>query len=355
MRKFLISLVAATMFTAALPVGNTFAQDNSGKTIADIVVSMATAKDKPEFTTLLAIVKAADPAFLKELSDKNATLTVFAPTDAAFAASLKSMNLQAADVLKNQALLDEVLSYHIVSGVALDAATITADSGAVVGTVLDENVLSLKAAGGKVTINNANVVTADVKAVNGVVHVIDSVLLPADLTAPAATMAAPMATMSATMAAAPKSSIADLVVAAASAKDKPEFTTLLAAVKAANPAVLTALSTGGPFTVFAPTDAAFAAALKTLNLTADKLLADKGLTGILLYHVIPGHISAATLVAAIGTTGVKVVTLAGSVLSFNVKAGKVVINDGPTVVTTDVEADNGLVHVIDGVLLPPTK
>ena len=105
--------------------------------------------------------------------------------------------------------------------------------------------------------------------------------------------------------------------------------------------------------MFAPTDAAFKAAIAALKTTPEKLLADKGLTGILLYHVIPGSIDAKTLIAAIGKTGVKVVTLNGALLSFNLKAGKVVINDTVTVVATDIAADNGTVHVIDGVLLPP--
>ena len=189
-------------------------------------------------------------------------------------------------------------------------------------------------------------------AANGVVHVIDKVLVPADAMDLAAAMEntpAPDA-----MAAQPVS-IAETVVNAASATDNPEFTTLLAAVQAADPAVLKTLSGDGPFTVFAPTDAAFAAALQSLNLSAEHLLASPDLTNILLYHVIPGHISATTLVAAIGTTGVKVVTLSGGLLSFNVVDGNVVINDGPSVVTTDIEASNGVIHVIDGVLLPPTE
>ena len=148
MRK-LFSLIAIALFAvAALPafVTPAFAQDS--KTIADIVVASASAKDKPEFTVLLAAVKAADPAFLKVLSDKNAKLTVFAPTDAAFTALLKALNMTAADVLKNTALLNVVLAYHVVPGIALDAKAVTAANGAVVGTVLNNHVLTITAAGG---------------------------------------------------------------------------------------------------------------------------------------------------------------------------------------------------------------
>ena len=86
---------------------------------------------------------------------------------------------------------------------------------------------------------------------------------------------------------------------------------------------------------------------------AEQLLASPDLTGILLYHVVPGHISYMTLVAAIGDTGVKVVTLSGGLLSFNIVDGNVVINDGPRVITTDIEASNGVIHAIDKVLIPP--
>jgi transforming growth factor-beta-induced protein len=358
MRKGLVLLVIAVLFTAAFPAGTTFAQTKPTKTIADIVVESAGAKDKPEFTVLLAAVKAADPMFLEMLSSKDETMTVFAPTDAAFTALLKALNLKAEDLLKNTALLNVVLAYHVVPGAAFDAKTVTAAKGAVVGTHLPEHVLAIDVVGGKVKINKSTVVKADVLAVNGIVHVIDTVLVPDDAMelakAVSDMMAATPAATADAMAAKPMS-IAETVVGAASAKDKPEFTVLLAAVKAADPAVLKALSSDGMYTVFAPTDAAFGAAIKALKTTPEKLLADKGLTGILLYHVVPGEISAKTLVAAIGKTGVKVVTLSGKILSFNLKDGKVSINGTSTVVATDLEATNGIIHVIDGVLLPPAK
>jgi transforming growth factor-beta-induced protein len=349
MRKSIALLVATVLLLSlAVPV---MAQDEPAPSIADIVVKSASASDKPEFTILLAAVQAADPMFLQKLSDKESTMTVFAPTDAAFGDLLKALNMKAEDLLANKALLDVVLAYHIVPSVALDAQSVIAAKGAVVGTALPEHVLAIDVVDSSVKINDATVVTPDVMAANGVVHVVDKVLVPADVMELASAMST---ATSDTMTSEPVT-IAETVVNAASASDNPEFTILLAAVQAADPAVLKTLSGDGSYTVFAPTDAAFAAALKALNLTAEQLLASEDLSGILLYHVIPGHISSSTLVAAIGTAGVKVVTLNGGLLSFTIKDGKVVINDSSTVVATDVEASNGVIHVIDGVLLPPTK
>jgi transforming growth factor-beta-induced protein len=128
----------------------------------------------------------------------------------------------------------------------------------------------------------------------------------------------------------------------------------LAAVQAADPAILTALTEGGPFTVFAPTDAAFAAALEALGVTAEDLLADTALlTSVLSYHVVPGAWDAASVVAAAGEEGVSVGTLLpGTTVTITVDGESVLVNDA-TVVATDVLATNGIVHVIDAVLLPP--
>jgi uncharacterized surface protein with fasciclin (FAS1) repeats len=136
MRKFSLLLITASLFIAALPSATSFAQTKPTKTIAEIVVDSASAKDKPEFTVLLAAVKVADPMFLQKLSDKDSSMTVFAPTDEAFMALLKALNMTADDLLKNTALLNVVLAYHVVPGVGLDAKTVIAAKGAVVGTAL---------------------------------------------------------------------------------------------------------------------------------------------------------------------------------------------------------------------------
>lgn len=126
------------------------------------------------------------------------------------------------------------------------------------------------------------------------------------------------------------------------------FMTLVAAVQAAG--LVETLSGEGPFTVFAPTDEAFAAALDALGLTAEELLADvELLTSILTYHVIAGAVDAAT---AISLDGQSAVTVNGAEVKISVVDGKVMINDA-TVIIPDVMASNGIIHAIDSVLLPP--
>ncbi len=146
-----------------------------------------------------------------------------------------------------------------------------------------------------------------------------------------------------TASAAPDQTIAEI------ASGDPQFSTLVAA--------LTAADLVGPFdscddpktTVLAPTNDAFAAALTSLGMTADQLLADKELlTSVLTYHVIAGEVPAATVVTLSEAT-----TLNGAKISIKVVDGSVILNDSVKVTTTDIQACNGIIHVIDGVLLPP--
>jgi uncharacterized surface protein with fasciclin (FAS1) repeats len=122
------------------------------------------------------------------------------------------------------------------------------------------------------------------------------------------------------------------------------FTTLVAALKAAG--LVETLQGKGPFTVFAPTDAAFA---KLPKGTVEALLADKAqLAAILTYHVVPGKVTAADVIRmGRGTPA----TVNGQTLAIMVNGGKVYVNDA-TVVTPDVMATNGVIHVIDTVVLP---
>ncbi len=349
MRKTWLTFFAVFMISAfaLLPAA---AQDDAG-TIADIVIASTTA-ETPEFTILLAAVQAADPAIVGLLSNADANLTVFAPTDAAFAAALEALGVSAEELLGNTDLLNEVLMYHVVPG-AFDAAAIVALDGALIGTTLYETALAPTVDGETVMINGATVVAADVIAANGVVHVIDSVLLPPmdDM----GMMEEEMATEEAMGEMMDPGTIADVVVASTSA-ETPEFTILLAAVQAADPSILATLSGSGPYTVFAPTDAAFAAALEALGVTAEELLANTELLNtVLAYHVVPGHFSAETVIAVAGEAGANVATLlSGNSVNITVVDGAVMVNDA-TVVAADVHASNGIVHVIDAVLLPPME
>jgi uncharacterized surface protein with fasciclin (FAS1) repeats len=134
-----------------------------------------------------------------------------------------------------------------------------------------------------------------------------------------------------------------------------DFSILVQAVVTAD--LAGALSGEGPFTVFAPTNEAFAAALEALGITAEELLASPDLAGILTYHVVAGKLMAADVLAAIESGGgsVMVETLNGASITVEVVDGNVVIDGTATVTTVDLEAGNGVVHVIDAVILPPSN
>jgi transforming growth factor-beta-induced protein len=134
-----------------------------------------------------------------------------------------------------------------------------------------------------------------------------------------------------------------------------DFSTLVAAVVQAD--LAGALSGEGPFTVFAPTNDAFAAALEALGITAEQLLASPDLASILTYHVVAGKLMAADVLAAIEAGGgsVMVETLNGASITVAVVDGNVVIDGTATVTVVDLEAGNGVVHVIDAVILPPSN
>jgi uncharacterized surface protein with fasciclin (FAS1) repeats len=146
-----------------------------------------------------------------------------------------------------------------------------------------------------------------------------------------------------TSASAAGSDIVDTAVAAG------DFTTLAEALTAAD--LVETLKGDGPFTVFAPTDEAFAALPKG---ALDKLVADKEkLTAVLTYHVIPGEVMASQVT---GMNGQKVKTVQGGEITIKVAGGKVSLTDAAgntvNVIRTDVTASNGVIHVIDGVLMP---
>lgn len=129
-----------------------------------------------------------------------------------------------------------------------------------------------------------------------------------------------------------------------------DFSTLVAAVTAADLAGTLSDCSAGPFTVFAPTNEAFAEALDALGIEAADLLADTAtLTSILTYHVVAGTVLAADVVTLDSAT-----TLQGAPITIEVVDGTVLLNGDTTVTATDLEACNGVIHVIDKVLLPPT-
>jgi len=296
-------LAVATGMAAASPEKTGGASDNSN------IVQTAIAAG--QFKTLAALVTKAG------LADTLATggpFTVFAPTDAAFA-KVPQATLDALG--QNPELLKSVLLYHVVPGRVTSGDIVKLSSA----KTLEGRSLSIKVVDGSVYVDQAKVTTPDVMASNGVIHVIDSVLIPKD--APAA----------------PSKNIVQTAVAAG------KFNTLVSLVKKAG--LAGALSGPGPLTVFAPTDAAFA---KVPKATLAALAKNKAkLKAVLLYHVIKGKVPASTVVTL---NGKSVKTLNGASVKISVKGGKVYLNGSTRVTKTDVMASNGVIHVINKVLIP---
>jgi transforming growth factor-beta-induced protein len=227
--------------------------------------------------------------------------TVFAPTDAAFDALEKAKPGTVAGLTTEQ--LTAVLKYHVVSGAAVKAADLK--NGQLVKTLAGP-VAAIDLSGDKPKINGVTISSTDIVATNGVIHVIDQVLLP-------------------------PGDIIEVATAAGS------FTKLAEALTAAE--LVDDLKGEGPFTVFAPTDAAFA------KLSA--VPSGEALKSVLLYHVLQGAVGPADL-----KEGGAAKTLSGSPVLFTLNGGAK-INDA-VISTTNVVAKNGVIHVIDSVIVPPT-
>jgi len=296
MKKVALMLSLAVVVSLMTPANCLAAEQQ--KDIVDTAVSAG------NFKTLAAALTAAD--LVKTLKDAG-PFTVFAPTDEAFA---KLPEGTVADLLKpeNKAKLAGILTYHVVDGkvMAADVAKLKEAK-----TVQGSNV-SIKVDAGKVMVDNAQVVKTDIQCSNGVIHIIDAVILPKD--------------------------IVDTAVAAG------DFKTLAAALKAAD--LVETLKGQGPFTVFAPTDEAFAKLPE--GTLADLLKPEnkKKLVGILTYHVVAGKVMAADVVKL-----KEAKTVQGSKVSIKVTDGKVMV-DTANVVKTDIVCGNGVIHVINGVILP---
>jgi transforming growth factor-beta-induced protein len=285
---------------------------------ADIV---DTAVAAGSFTTLVAAVQAAG---LVDTLKGPGPFTVFAPNDAAFA-KLPAGTVDNLLKPENKQQLVDILTYHVVPGRVLAADVVNLTSAKTVNGAE----VQITVSGGAVKVNDSNVIATDVLASNGVIHVIDAVLLP------------PAPVMPPTGAAA--QAAADIVDTAVAAGD---FKTLAAALTAAG--LVDTLKGAGPFTVFAPTDAAFA---KLPAGTIDNLLKPenkKQLTDILTYHVVPGKVTAADVTKLASAKSVQ-----GEDITITVKDGKVMVNNA-NVVATDVMASNGVIHVIDSVIMPPS-
>jgi len=274
-----------------------------------------TAKSDAKFSILVEAVVAADLA--TTLSGPG-PYTVFAPTNDAFAALLTELGVTKAQLLADKALLTSVLTYHVLPAKVLKAAV---PAGKAITTV-QGGIFKVDAAGAGLAITDgrnrkSNITATDLVASNGVIHVIDKVLLPAN------------------------KNIVETAVAT------PAFSILVEAVTAANLAAT--LSAPGPFTVFAPTDTAFAALLTDLGITKAALLADTALlTKVLTYHVVSGRVLKADV-----PVGPAIATVQGD--TFTVSAALAITDQrarSANITATDVLASNGVIHVLDKVILP---
>ena len=351
-RFSLIALLA--VFALVVAACSSDSEETTTTTVADESTSVLDlAVEAGQFSTLIAAI---DAAGLSETLEGEGPFTVLAPTDAAFDAAFEALGITAEELLADTETLTQILLYHVL-GQEADSSVVATLDGQEVPTLQGESIL-VTVDGGTISINEAQVVSPDLAADNGIVHVINGVLLPPTV-AEALGVAAPEETTTTTVpeettttTEAPMDpTIAEIVVELASA-DPAEFTILLAAVQAADPAVLEALSDPNQeLTVFAPTDEAFGNALEALGLTPEELLASEDLTNILLYHVAPGVFLAEDVIAAAPIDALPTL-LEGGTLLVQVVDGSVVINESATVVTPDVVASNGVIHVIDAVLLP---
>jgi uncharacterized surface protein with fasciclin (FAS1) repeats len=267
------------------------------------------------FSVLAEAVVAADLA--GTLSGPG-PFTVFAPTDAAFAALLTELGVTKAQLLADKPLLRTVLQYHVL-GAKVERAAVPAGKPI---TPLDGGIFKIDSVGGNLVITDgrnrtARITATDVPATNGVVHAIDKVLLPANKT----------------------------IVETAQAL--PDFSILVEAVVAAD--LVGTLNGTGPFTVFAPTNAAFAKLLTELGRTKEQLLADKALlTKVLTYHVLPARVLKADV-----PVGPAITTVQGNTFTVDATLAITDRNGRKAAITaTDVLARNGVIHVIDTVILP---
>lgn len=289
--------------------------DNSTEFVpTNSIVELAQAQ--PELSSLVAaLVKYPD---LVSLLSNDGAYTVFAPNNDAFADLLSAIGQPSIDDIPED-VLKSVLQHHVYVSGALAAnqvtsGTLTMAGGESVEVVADEN---------GVTVGNATVIAVNGFGTNGVVHIVDSVIVPPSILPIVGTIVAP-------------------------AYFNKNFTTLIDAVLAADPSILELLLSNGPsdngLTLFAPTNDAFAAAGITDVNGADAILA---------YHVIDGTVMQSMLPDS-GIAAAEVPTLGGNIYITNA-GGPVSINGTTSVIATDITGSNGVVHVIDKTLVPPTN
>ena len=274
------------------------------------VAELANSRD--DLSTLAGALEQAD--LVSTLNNENESFTVFAPVNSAFG------NIDADELTADSDLLNEVLTYHVVAGQAIAAGDI--QDGQTVETV-EGGSLTFSVDGSSVQVNGASVTTANLEGSNGVVHLVDGVLL-------------------------------ETVDVVDRAILTPQFSILADLVGRAN--LADALRGPGPdgedgLTVFAPSNEAFLAALDTNdNGEIDDDEVPGNAASILQYHVLDDVFFAAD----VPTAATDVPTLEGSNVTVQRSDGTVTANEA-TVALPNVTVENGVIHGIDGVLMPPSN
>jgi len=306
MLRWITGLISVLLFAVTAGCGGS---DDHPKNVVQV------AQSDSRFSILVEAVQAAG---LTDTLAAPGPTTVFAPTNDAFAALLGELGVSKEQLLTNKTLLTAVLQYHVVAGqVPSSAVPLNKAVNPVGGGFFKID----KVGDGLVITDGRNrtskIVQADIAASNGVIHAIDKVLLPANR------------------------NVVQTAVAT------PDFSILVEAVTAAG--LVETLSAPGPYTVFAPTNAAFASLLTELGLTKEQLLANKPLlTKVLTYHVVPGLVlkSGVPINTPIKTVEGETFTVSPALAILDQRGRQ------SNIVATDVLASNGIIHVLDKVILP---
>jgi uncharacterized surface protein with fasciclin (FAS1) repeats len=302
------------------------AQEPNEDTIYDVL------SNNEDFSTLTTAIEIA--GLEDELADPDATYTLFAPTNTAFEALLESMDMTAEDFFADEALVQDYLSYHILPDmmVTSDIDTALEDQPLLFTDSLYGALIRINTIDGSVFINGNAVVSANIMASNGVIHALGVVL-----TSP--------------------QPIWETLEATASDEEAPEFTILTEAIRIAKLDADLA-SPDASFTLFAPTDAAFEAAAEALNLAPSDLLADPDFVAAILQgHLVESELTSVDLIAMYVEAGAPFsldalnsdATLEISIDDEGLLVGNV------RIVEADILTRNGVIHVIDQVLIPEAQ
>lgn len=311
MKTIRLSLFAPLAIAATLLFATSCDNDDDMPTVA---AKKSIAEIAQSDTTFSILVSALQKANLVSTLNGSGDFTVFAPTNTAFRKLFATLKVSGINDL-SAAQLTPILLYHVVgkSVVSSKLTTSYVNTLSNYNTTYPMSIYVNVSSGVKIN-NTSKVTAADIMASNGVVHVVDAVLLPP--------------------------SVVGIAI------NNPNFSILVDAVVKAG--LVNALSAAGPFTIFAPTNEAFTALFTSLKVSGVADLTAEQLTPILTYHVLGSFKQASSI-----TTG-SYSTLNGAALQINASTSGVKINTSTDVVVTDLFGTNGVVHAINKVLLPPS-